>query len=114
MTYLNLQGCPSVIIWQLFFVSFRNNNKSGINAEIPSNALDQYVAQIVNMLDPQSHHNPQPKWSSSSSTLNMIPPWNIHTVTVYAKLFQWLFFELVHSLRILSILATFKLAGLTH
>ena len=33
---------------------------------------------------------------------------------VYAKeLFQWLFFELVHSLRILSILPTFKLAGLT-
>ena len=27
-----------------------------------------------------SHHNPQPKRSSSSGTLNMIPPWNIHTV----------------------------------
>ena len=40
--------------------------------------------------------------SSSSDTLNMIPPWNIHTVKVYAKeLFQWLFFELVHSLQIL-------------
>ena len=36
--------------------------------------------KIVNMLDPQSHHNPQPKRSSSSGTLNMIPPWNIHTV----------------------------------
>ena len=36
--------------------------------------------KIVNMLDPQSHHNPQPKRSSSSGTLHMIPPWNIHTV----------------------------------
>ena len=36
--------------------------------------------KTVNMLDPQSHHNPQPKRSSSSGTLNMIPPWNIHTV----------------------------------
>ena len=35
--------------------------------------------KIVNMLDPQSHHNPQPQ-RSSSGTLNMIPPWNIHTV----------------------------------
>ena len=70
--------------------------------------------KIVNMLDPHSHHNPQPKKSSSSGTLNMIPPWNIHTVKQYAKeLLQWLFFELVHSLRILSILPTFKLASLT-
>ena len=37
-----------------------------------------------------------------------------HCETVYAKeLFQWLFFELVHSLRILKILPTYKLAGLT-
>ena len=36
--------------------------------------------KIVNMLDPQSHHNPHPKRSSSSGTLSMIPPWNIHTV----------------------------------
>ena len=36
--------------------------------------------KIVNMLDPQSPHNPQPKRSSSSGALNMIPPWNIHTV----------------------------------
>ena len=37
-----------------------------------------------------------------------------HCETVYAKeLFQWLFFELVHPVRILSILPTFKLAGLT-
>ena len=35
---------------------------------------------IINMLDPQSHHIPQPKRSSSSGTHNMIPPWNIHTV----------------------------------
>ena len=34
-----------------------------------------------------------------------------HCETVYIKeLFQWLFFEWVHSLRILSILPTFKLA----
>ena len=37
-----------------------------------------------------------------------------HCETVYAKeLFQWLFFELVDSLRILSLLPTFNLAGLT-
>ena len=36
--------------------------------------------KIVNMLDPQSHYNPRPKRSSSSGTLNMLPPWNIHTV----------------------------------
>ena len=36
--------------------------------------------KIVNMVDPQSYYNPQPKRSSSSGTLNMIPPWNIHTV----------------------------------
>ena len=36
-----------------------------------------------------------------------------HCETVYAKeLFQWLFFELVHSLRTLSIHPTFKVAGL--
>ena len=37
-----------------------------------------------------------------------------HCETVYAKeLFQWLFFELVHSLPLFSILPTFKAAGLT-
>ena len=37
-----------------------------------------------------------------------------HCETVYAKeLFQWLFFEMAHSLRILLILPTYKLAGLT-
>ena len=37
-----------------------------------------------------------------------------HCETVYAKeLFQWLLFELAHSLRILSILPTYKPAGLT-
>ena len=37
-----------------------------------------------------------------------------HCETVYAKeLFQWLFFELAPSLQILSILPTYKLAGLT-
>ena len=36
-----------------------------------------------------------------------------HCETVYAKeLFQWLFLELLHSLWILSILLTYKLAGL--
>ena len=87
--------------------------------------------KIVNMLDPQSHHNPQPKRSSSSGTLNMIPPWNIHTVkqsmprscsngcyvnwftpSAIFQLFQWPFLELAHSLRNLSILPTCKLAGL--
>ena len=42
------------------------------------------------------------------------PTIHSHCETVYAKeLFQWLFFELVHSLRILWILPTYKLAGLT-
>ena len=37
-----------------------------------------------------------------------------HCETVYAKeLFQWLFLELVHSLRILQILPTYTLTGLT-
>ena len=46
----------------------------------------------------------------------MIPPWNIQTVKQSmprSELSQWLFFELVHSLRIISILPTYKLAGLT-
>ena len=44
--------------------------------------LDQNAAQNSKYArpDPQSHHNPQPQNSSSSGTLNMIPPWNIHTV----------------------------------
>ena len=80
--------------------------------------------KIVNMLDPQSHHNPQPKRSSSSGTLNIEglvqtaeapvrQQWSYcslalshrydptmkhsHCEAVYAKeLFQWLFFELAH------------------
>ena len=56
------------------------NNMSGLNAEIPSAAQISMQHKIVNMLDPQSHHNPQPKRSSSSVTLIVIPPWNIHTV----------------------------------
>ena len=51
-----------------------NGNKSSLNAEIPSAAKISMQHKIVNMLDPQSHHNPQPKRSSSSGTLNMIPP----------------------------------------
>ena len=42
--------------------------------------LEQYAAQNSKYARPQSHHNPQPKRSSSSGTLNIIPPWNIHTV----------------------------------
>ena len=50
-------------------------NKSGLNAEIHSAAEISMQHKIVNMPDPQSHHNPQPKRSSSSGTLN-----TIHTV----------------------------------
>ena len=61
--------------------TFTNLNKSGFTRRNTLGCLDQYaVYKIVNMLDSQSHHNPQPKRSSSSGTLNMIPPWNIHTV----------------------------------
>ena len=55
-------------------------NKSGLNDEIPSAAYISMQHKIENMLDPQSHHNPQPKISSSSGTLNTIPPRSIHTV----------------------------------
>ena len=67
--------------------------------------------KIVNMLDPQSHHNPQPKkWHIQYDPIMK----HSHCETVYAKeLVQWLFFELVHSLWILSIPPTYKLAGLT-
>ena len=44
--------------------------------------------KIVNMLDPQSHHNPQPK-RSSSGTLNM---WSHHkTFTLWNSLCQGVF-----------------------
>ena len=48
-----------------------DTNKSGLNAEIPSAAYISMQHKIVNMLDPQSHHNPQPKRSSYSGTLNI-------------------------------------------
>ena len=71
--------------------------------------------KIVNLLDPQSHHNPLTQkvffqWHTQyDHTMK-----HSHCETVYAKeLFQWLFFELNHFLRILSILPTVKLAGLT-
>ena len=71
--------------------------------------------KIVNMLDPQSHHNlPTQKVFIQWHTQYDPTKKHSHCETVYAKeQFQWLFFELVHSLRILSILPTFKLAGLT-
>ena len=78
------------------------NNKSGLNAEIPSAAYISMQHKIVNMLDPQSHHNPQPKRFFQCHTQYDPTMKHSHCETVYAKeLFQWLFFELVHSLRIL-------------
>ena len=77
--------------------------------------LDQYAVQNSNIARP-----PIP---SQPPTQKVLFQWHTqydptmkhsHCETVYAKeLFQWLFFELVHSLRILSILPTYKLAGLT-
>ena len=70
--------------------------------------------KIVNMLDPQSHRNPQTQKVFQWHTQYDPTMKHSHCETVYAKeLLQWLFFELVHSLRILSILQTFKLTGLT-
>ena len=76
--------------------------------------------KIVNMLDPKSHHKPQ---IAKFMTQKVFFQWHTqydptmkhsHCETVYAKeLLQWLFFELAHSLQILSILPTYKLAGLT-
>ena len=77
--------------------------------------LDQYAAQ--------NSKYARPPIPSQPSTQKVFYQWHTqydptmkhsHCETVYAKeLFQWLFFELVHSLRILSIHPTFKLAGLT-
>ena len=70
--------------------------------------------KIVNMLDPQSNHNHQTQKVYQWHTQYDHKMKHSHCETVYAKeKFQWLFFELVHSLRILPILPTFKLAGLT-
>ena len=72
--------CSWVSYGLSFYENFGEENKSGLNTKIPSAAKISMQHKIVNMLDPQSHHNPQPKRSSTSGTLNMIPPWNIHTV----------------------------------
>ena len=77
--------------------------------------LDQYAAQ-------NSKHA-RPPIPSQPLTQKVFFQWHTqydhtmkhsHCETAYAKeLFQWLFFEFVPSLRILSILPTFKLPGLT-
>ena len=90
--------------------------KSGLNAEIPwLGCLDQYAAQ--------NSKYARPPIPSQPPTQKVFFQWHTqydptmkhsHCETVYVKeLFQWLFFELVHSLRILAILPTYKLAGLT-
>ena len=90
-------------------------NKSGLNAEIPSAASISMQHIIVNMLDTQSHHNPPTQKVFFQLHTEYDPTMkHLHCETVYDKeLFQWLFFEVVHSLRTLSILPTFKLAGVT-
>ena len=77
--------------------------------------LDQYAAQ--------NSKYARPPIPSQPPTQKVFFQWHTqydptmkhsHCETVYAKeLFQWLFFELAHSLRILSILPTYKPAGLT-
>ena len=96
-------------------VSHHLTKKGGLNAEISSAAYISMQHKIVNMLDPQSHHNPLShmvffQWHTQYGPTMK----HQHCETVYAKvLFQLLFFELVQSLRIISILPIFKLAGLT-
>ena len=72
LTWESKITCDKVLMWY--------HHKSGLNAEMPSAAYISMQHKIVNMLVAQSHHNPQPQRSSSSGTVNMIPPWNIHTV----------------------------------
>ena len=77
---------------------------------------DQYAAQ-------NSNKYARPQMPSQPTTQKVFFQWHTqddptmkhsHCETVYPKeLFRCLFLELVHSLRILSILPTFKLAGLT-
>ena len=77
--------------------------------------LDQYAAQNSKYARPPIPSQPRTQkvfflWQTQYDPTMK----HSHRETVYAKeLFQWLFFELVHSLRILSILPTFKPAGLT-
>ena len=76
--------------------------------------LDQYVAQ--------NSKYARPPIPSQPPTQKVFFQWHTqydptmkhsHCETVYAKeLFRWPFFELAPSLRIISILATYKLAGL--
>ena len=85
-------------------------NKSGLKRWNTLGCLDQYAARNSKYAIPPTqkvffffHWHTQYDATMKHS----------HCETVYAKeLFQWLFFELEHSLRILSILKTFKLAGL--
>ena len=75
-----IMSLTSMKIWPIWFICNTIWHKRGLNAEIPLAAQISMQYKIGNMLDPQSHQNPQPKRSSSNGTLNMIPPWNIHTV----------------------------------
>ena len=77
--------------------------------------LDQYAAQNSKHARPPIPSQPRTqKVFFQWHTQNYPTMKHSHCETVYAKeLFQWLFFELVHYLRIFSILPTYKLAGLT-
>ena len=77
--------------------------------------LDQYAAQNSRYARPPiPSHTPTQKVFFQWHTPYDPTMKHSHCETVDAKeLFQWLFFELAHSLRILSILPTYKLAGLT-
>ena len=77
--------------------------------------LDQYAAQNSKYARPPiPSQSPTQKISFQWHTRYDPTMKHSHCETVYAKeLFQWLFFELAHSLRIISILPTYKPAGLT-
>ena len=77
--------------------------------------LNQYAAQNSKYVRPPIPSQPPTQKVFFQGHTQYDPTMkHSHCETVYAKeLFQWLFFELVHSLWILSILPTFKLAGLT-
>ena len=69
--------------------------------------------KIVNMLDPQSSQPPTQKVFQRHTQYDPTMK-HSHCETVYDKeLYQRLFFEMVHCLQIISILPTYKLAGLT-
>ena len=77
--------------------------------------LDQWAAQNNKYARPPIPSQPPTKKVFFQRHTQYDPTMkHSHCETAYAKeLFQWLFFELVQSLRIISILPTFKLAGLT-